>query len=174
MSRIDSSSAASTWFARAIEWRWSKPIGRALLAIGALLIFAIVGRTAVAGKAESLSLVAAASASVSSAALEPEPSSVALAASATSVPSAEPTPAPVVQGPATPENPVVLNTATLEDFRRLPGIGQKRALALLSLRTKLGKFRQVEDLLKVKGIGAKTLKRLRPLVRLEAPVTAKP
>jgi competence protein ComEA len=33
----------------------------------------------------------------------------------------------------------------------------------------LGRFRAVEDLLKVKGIGRATLKRLRPLVRLDAP-----
>ena len=33
------------------------------------------------------------------------------------------------------------------------GVGPKRAEAILALRTKLGHFRQIEDLLKVKGIG---------------------
>jgi hypothetical protein len=40
---------------------------------------------------------------------------------------------------------------------------------ILALRAQLGRFRAVEDLLKVKGIGRATLKRLRPLVRLDAP-----
>jgi competence protein ComEA len=62
---------------------------------------------------------------------------------------------------------VVLNTATADDLRRLPGIGEKRANAILALRTRLGRFRALEDLLKVKGIGRATLKRLRSLVRLD-------
>jgi competence protein ComEA len=69
---------------------------------------------------------------------------------------------------ATPDDPVVLNTATVDDLRRLPGVGEKRALAILELRAKLGRFRQVDDLLRVKGIGRKTLQKLRPLVRLDA------
>jgi competence protein ComEA len=62
----------------------------------------------------------------------------------------------------------------MDDLRRLPGIGQKRADAILALRTRLGRFRAIEDLLKVKGIGRATLKRLRPLVRLDpvAPLDA--
>ncbi len=63
---------------------------------------------------------------------------------------------------------MVLNAATAEDLRRLPGIGAKRADAILALRGRLGRFHAIEDLLKVKGIGRATLKRLRPLVRLDA------
>jgi competence protein ComEA len=69
---------------------------------------------------------------------------------------------------ASAEDPVVLNSATVDDLRRLPGIGEKRATAILQLRAHLGRFRVLEDLLKVKGIGRATLKRLRPLVRLDA------
>jgi competence protein ComEA len=69
---------------------------------------------------------------------------------------------------ATPDDPVVLNTATHADLRRLPGVGDKRAEAILALRTRLGRFRQLEDLLKVKGVGRAMLKRLRPLVRIDA------
>jgi competence protein ComEA len=70
-------------------------------------------------------------------------------------------------GTASPDDPVVLNTATVDDFRRLPGIGEKRAAAMIALRERLGRFRAVEDLLKVKGIGRAMLKRIRPLVRLD-------
>jgi competence protein ComEA len=60
-----------------------------------------------------------------------------------------------------------LNQATLADLRRLPGVGAKKAQAILALRDRLQHFRQIEDLLKVKGIGRASLKKLRPLVRLD-------
>jgi competence protein ComEA len=69
---------------------------------------------------------------------------------------------------ATPDDPVDLNTARIEDLRRLPGVGAKRAEAILALRAHLpgGRFRQIEDLLKVKGIGRAMIKRLHPLIRI--------
>src|SRR5208283_1573154 len=89
-------------------------------------------------------------------------------------PSAAPPPAlaaaaVAARGHATPEDPVYLKQATLADLHRLPGVGPKRAEAILSLRNRLGHFRQIEDLLKVKGIGRSSLKKLRPLVRLDPP-----
>jgi competence protein ComEA len=74
---------------------------------------------------------------------------------------------------ATAEDPVILNLANTDDLRRLPGIGPKRAEAILALRTKIGRFHNVEELLRVKGIGRATLRRLRPLVRVD-PVPAAP
>jgi len=62
---------------------------------------------------------------------------------------------------------VILNLATEEELRRLPGIGHGRAQAILALRVRLKKFSRVEDLLKVKGIGRRGLTRLRPLVRVD-------
>lgn len=51
-----------------------------------------------------------------------------------------------------------INTATAEEFAGLKGIGKKKAEAIVKLREKQGgKFSSVEDLLKVKGIGKKTL-----------------
>jgi competence protein ComEA len=64
-----------------------------------------------------------------------------------------------------------LNLANIDDLRRLPGIGPKRAEAILALRTKIGRFHSVEELLRVKGIGRATLRRLRPLVRVDPPPT---
>ena len=53
---------------------------------------------------------------------------------------------------------------------KLPGIGPSRARAILALRQRLAKFRAVEDLLRVKGIGRKTLRRIKPNVVLDRPV----
>ena len=67
----------------------------------------------------------------------------------------------------TADGKVILNLATEEDLRRLSGIGPAKAKAILALRAKLGRFKRVEDLLRVKGIGRKRLARLRPLVVLD-------
>lgn len=46
-----------------------------------------------------------------------------------------------------------LNTATLSDLMRLPGIGEKKGSAILAWRQEKGGFSAVEELLEVKGIG---------------------
>ena len=68
-----------------------------------------------------------------------------------------------------PDGRVVLNEATLEDFRKLPGVGQRRAEALLALREKLGQFKKLTDLLRVKGIGPKSLAKYKELAVLDRP-----
>lgn len=69
----------------------------------------------------------------------------------------------------TADGKIVLNAATAEELQRLPKIGAKRAQAIIELRTRLGKFRQPTDLLRVRGIGRKTLRQLTPLLVLDAP-----
>jgi len=60
--------------------------------------------------------------------------------------------------------PLDLNSARLEDLMELPGIGEKLAQRLVEYRKSHGGFRSVEDLRNVRGIGAKRMERLRPLV----------
>ena len=92
------------------------------------------------------------------------------------VPSASssvPSPGPARPGArATPEAPVFLNHASVDELRRLPGVGPKRAEAILQLRQRLGRFHRLEDLMRVKGIGRNAVKKWRPLVRLDAPASA--
>lgn len=57
-----------------------------------------------------------------------------------------------------------LNTATLSDLTRLPGIGETKAQAIITWRETHGPFQTVEDLLSVDGIGEKTLENLRPYI----------
>jgi competence protein ComEA len=64
---------------------------------------------------------------------------------------------------------VILNVASEDELTKLPGIGPSRARAIVALRQRLAKFRAVEDLLRVKGIGRKTLRRLKPNVVLDRP-----
>ncbi|MCM1260020.1 MAG: ComEA family DNA-binding protein [Prevotella sp.] len=46
-----------------------------------------------------------------------------------------------------------LNSCTKAELLTLPGIGDSKANAILSYREKVGAFQQIEDLLKVNGIG---------------------
>ena len=66
---------------------------------------------------------------------------------------------------------VNINTATVAQLDLLPGIGEKAAKRIIELRAK-APFAKVEDLRKVKGIGAKKLEKLRPFVTLSGPTTA--
>jgi competence protein ComEA len=63
--------------------------------------------------------------------------------------------------------PVVLNRADAAELQRLPGVGVKRAEAILALRQRLGRFRRPSDLLRVKGIGPRTLERMLPHLVLD-------
>lgn len=71
-------------------------------------------------------------------------------------------------GPATAERPgpVDLNTATIEQLDALPGIGPATAQAILDHRRRKGRFRSVEELLEVRGVGEAKLAELRKRVRV--------
>ncbi|WP_437830560.1 ComEA family DNA-binding protein [Sorangium sp. So ce1153] len=72
-------------------------------------------------------------------------------------------------GGVTADGKVVLNLATEADLMRLPGVGPAKAAAILALRARIKRFRKVDDLLRVKGLGRRSLKRLRPLVLVDPP-----
>lgn len=63
-------------------------------------------------------------------------------------------------------DPLDLNRAGETDLIRLPGIGPALARRILSFRNDHGRFARVEDLRKVRGIGPRTLERIRPFVRV--------
>jgi competence protein ComEA len=61
-----------------------------------------------------------------------------------------------------------INAAGRDALMRLPGIGPVYADRILAYRSTNGPFRRVDDLLNVRGIGPKTLERLRPFLRVAA------
>ena len=73
--------------------------------------------------------------------------------------------------PPPPATGVVnVGAANVEELERLPGIGEKKAAAIVEHR-RTHPFHRVEDLAHVKGIGKKTVARLRPYLSLFGPTT---
>ncbi|MGM1020977.1 MAG: ComEA family DNA-binding protein [Bacillota bacterium] len=64
------------------------------------------------------------------------------------------------------EKKVNINTATAAELMELPGVGAKKAEAILNYRNQHGPFKRVNDLDHVKGIGAKMLAKMKPYVSL--------
>lgn len=168
---------------------WATIIGRALAVLGALLVLAWIGRTADAARAAGHAGDAGADPATAPTVVTTEPAvgaaAAPLAVAAVANPPVTEPPraagdadasmgaAEAVEGPrpsagrATPNAPVYLNDADEAELRRLPGVGAKRAHAILAQRARLGRFKRVEDLLRVKGVGRKAIQKWRPLVRLE-------
>lgn len=60
-----------------------------------------------------------------------------------------------------------LNEADFYDLIKLPGIGDKTANAILTLRSELGRFRYPEDLLLVPGIGTAKMETIYEMICTE-------
>ncbi len=61
-----------------------------------------------------------------------------------------------------------INTATAEDFQRLPGIGVVKADAAVKQREKMGGFRTLEDLMCTEGIGEKLFENLKQFIKISS------
>jgi len=64
------------------------------------------------------------------------------------------------------EERININTASVEELKRLPGIGQKLAERVIAHRTKHGAFKRPQDIVVVRGFSANRYRRLAHLIRI--------
>ena len=57
-----------------------------------------------------------------------------------------------------------MNTAGVAELERLPGVGPGLARRITEYRTQYGYFHSAEELMRVRGIGPKTLETLREYI----------
>jgi comEA protein len=79
------------------------------------------------------------------------------------------TPPPAAKAPL--QGTVNINTADATQLALLPGIGPKAADSIIEYRKSAGDFTSIDDLVKVKGIGPKTMEKLRPYLSLKGETT---
>lgn len=59
-----------------------------------------------------------------------------------------------------------INNAGIDELVQLPGIGPKKAELILRYVKENGKFKSLEDIMNVKGIGPKILKKISPYITI--------
>lgn len=154
---------------------WARPVGRAVLLVSAVCGMSAFGATAARSSVPPTFHEEAAlqmppvggESSLPAPVAMPEPTE-----KVDKAPGAEPregnpgdSPAPGVL----PDGRVVLNAASVEELCKLPSVGPSRAKKIIELRQKLGRFKSFRQLLRIRGIGPRTLKKLQPHMVLDPP-----
>ena len=67
---------------------------------------------------------------------------------------------------------VNINTATTSELALLPGVGPAKAEAIVKYRAN-APFKQVDQIMRVKGIGKKSFQNMKPYLSVEGPTTLK-
>lgn len=62
---------------------------------------------------------------------------------------------------------VNLNSASIEDLQKLPGIGEKTARQILEYKEKNGPYHSIEEIMEVKGIGPKKFQKFKSFISID-------
>lgn len=85
-----------------------------------------------------------------------------------------PLPAPVHPAQAGLDMRIDLNRAAAAELNVLPGIGPRLADRIVADRRRNGPFSTINDLTRVRGVGPRTVDRIRPLALAQDDVRARP
>ena len=72
-----------------------------------------------------------------------------------------------VQNKVTSPPQIDINTASLDELEKLPGIGKSLAARIIAHREKYGRFRRPEHLIIVRGISDRRFRQMRPFITVE-------
>ena len=61
---------------------------------------------------------------------------------------------------------VNINTASQKDLESLPGVGPATAVKIIEYRKDNGKFKSIEDIKKVRGIGESKFSKIKDLIKI--------
>ena len=64
------------------------------------------------------------------------------------------------------EGKININTASLDELSKLPGLGEKKAQTIIEYRNTNGLFKAIEDITNVSGIGTATYEKLKELITI--------
>jgi competence protein ComEA len=60
-----------------------------------------------------------------------------------------------------------INSASAEDLTELEGVGTKLAESIVKYRESVGRFKSIDELINIKGMGKKKIKSIRPFINLD-------
>ena len=63
-------------------------------------------------------------------------------------------------------NKININTADKNELTKITGIGPSKAGKIIAMREKIGRFKKKDELLQIKGIGEKTLEKIKEQITL--------
>ncbi len=78
--------------------------------------------------------------------------------------------ATATQSAEAPSGVVNIQTASADELQLLPGIGPSKAQAIIAHRDRRA-FRRVQDIMRVRGIGRATFRRLQSMMTVDGPTT---
>lgn len=67
---------------------------------------------------------------------------------------------PMISSFSQSDGKININKATSEELQKIPGIGPAKAAAIISYREEFGKFKNIDELTRVSGIGKKTVEKI--------------
>lgn len=79
----------------------------------------------------------------------------------------------VQQAQETSEKKININTAPAAELQKLPRIGPKIAQRIIDFRNQNGNFKNIEEIIKVRGIGEKVFKQIKDMITVGEEVKKK-